>query len=192
MVATPSQRTAIRLEIARRIRGTGPNWATAAANRVFISRAAAISLRDMPAALVYTEAETVDPEQPHPSPTGPELRTLSVGVEIVAAGENSDASAESLCDEVETAIYGTDDNLGGLVRSVDLDRIDFEAAGEGAKVFVVAKMTFSVRYYVTPAEDPDAGIDGRDVTLFGSWAPDIGPPNIDDYVELSEVPPEIS
>lgn len=192
MVDTPSQRTSIRLAIAGRIRGTGPAWATAAGNRVFISRAAAISLRDMPAALVYTDGEVVDPDQPHPAPTGPELRILSVGVEIVVAGENSDADAESLCDEVENAISGEDDNLGGLCQSVDLDRIDFEVAGEGAKVFVVAKMSFSVRYYIAAAEDHDAGIDGRDVALFGSWVPDVGPPNVDEYVELSQVPPEIS
>lgn len=128
---------------------------TTTGNRVFQSRFYNLDSGELPAAIVYTKNETIEP-----STIGANRvlnRTLSLTVEIyISSSSNADDTADTICKEIETAI-AADNTISGLAKDCYLEEIELDLNGEGEKPVIVGLLTFNVNYH-TREQSPDSAL----------------------------------
>lgn len=174
-------RQTIRHALRQRLRGADGAHPTAAGRKVYASRAVPVMASHLPALLIYTTSDRRDTRFSD-AQDGVIRHILTVAVEVAAAGEDADDQVDSLCAEVE-AVLATDANLGGAVESLTWQQTEIDLAGDGDAPVVAARMEWEAVYYTVPAEE-DAGTPPPS-GVYASWAPDIGLPHEDDYVDIS-------
>lgn len=172
-------RHALRGHLGNPVPGSDPPvHRTAAGDRVFLARTLPVPADALPAILVFTPADARDLAWPiHDN--GPVRRILTLMVEASAGGGNADDTVDMVCIQVEQALR-LDPALGGLVESLRWHSTVLEPAGQDG--VATARMTWQAVYYTLPPEEPD-GV--PPVAVYGSWAPEIGPPHLDDYQDIT-------
>lgn len=128
--------------------------ATRAGRNVYPSRVAAISPRNMPAALVYTARVERSEDAPYNQTLGPMRRSLTLIVEAAVAGEAADDDADEFADEIE-ALLDANPTLGGAVEAVHWTGTDYEPLADGEEYVVVAAIAFTVIYRTDRLEGSD-------------------------------------
>lgn len=158
-----------------------PVHRTAAGARVFLARSLPVPAEQLPAILVFTPADARDLAWPiHDN--GPVRRILTLMVEASAAGDDADDTVDLVCIQVERALR-LNPALGGLVESLRWHGTVLEPGGQGEGGVVTARMTWQAVYYTLPPPEPDGVVP---VAVYGSWAPEIGPPHADDYDAITD------
>ena len=107
----------------------------------FSGRSAALSVEDLPAALIYFPSERIA------DPIGDfQARELELRVEL-AIRPKADAEDEvfDLSDRVEDTLLG-DLQLDGLVSSIDLESLEYVLDGDGDSVIAAAQQTYRLKY----------------------------------------------
>lgn len=114
----------------------------------FSARTAALSIEDLPAALVYFPSERLL------EPVGDsQERELELRVEVaVRAKVDPEDEVFDLADQIEEALLA-DIKLEELLSSIDLESADFVIDGEGESVIAAAQQTYRLKYL---SEEPDA------------------------------------
>lgn len=112
----------------------------------FGARTAALSLHDLPAALIYFPSERL--LDPFGDSQERELE-LRIEVALQPKGDSEDEMF-ALADQVEDILL-SDPDLENLVSSIDLESTDFIVEGEGELVIAAAQQTYRLRYL---SEDP--------------------------------------
>ena len=152
-----SPRTAIRRAACDVLRAALPSWLDGfTPDHVHESLSVPLSMKRLPAVLVYTRDEQLEDDGGHADP-GLRLRTLELAVEIVTGG---DAATDFLCAAVE-AVMDADETLGNLVQGTRLKRIGVDRDSDGEKTVVAARMEFEATYRTRPVFRPileDEGI----------------------------------
>lgn len=113
--------------------------------RVYPGRVYPLQAAELPALLVYTDAEDVQTDQLGVN------RTLEREVDIVIEAcfkdtVSLDDKGDVILTEVETALGTPGVNLGGAKRT-QLSRIEFERDAQGEKPAARMKMVFKALYY---------------------------------------------
>jgi hypothetical protein len=173
-------RQALRARIGDPVDGTPP---TDAGTHVYASRTIPLWPASMPAVVIYTRQERIDPE----SPRGDEMplrRFLTAVAEIYAAGSDADEVADRVAAQIETRVV-TGDTLGGLVESTHLQTTDIDLTGDGETPVVMAEMAWEIAYYTVPTLAPE-GVLPQELYL-NLWPP-FGTAHEDDYHRVREVP----
>lgn len=147
-------------------------------NRISIHRATPLFGGKLPAILIYTRDERIEP-QPNADP-GLRYRKLELSIEIVASGETAVEEADTLAQAVE-AILDADETLGLLVEGTRLSRTEIDQGGEGDTPILAARLSFEVRYWTQPVIDDSA----LPLHVLASWVPDIGLGHESDYVPIA-------
>ena len=134
-------RTQIRQAVVTRLKDH-----TSAGSRVYTSRVYPLDDPKLPALLVYTPHEDMEP----PSMQRPrtQRRSLQLVIEgYVKARGDIDADADALAVAVEK-IIGADPTLGGLAKDAMLATTATQLSGDGERPVAVITMTFAVLYCV--------------------------------------------
>lgn len=143
-------RQQIREQFASQITGL----ATTGSN-VFQSRFYNLEAGNLPAIIVYTKDETIEP-----STLGSNRvmnRTLFLTAEIyVKSVTNADDTIDDICKEVEVAI-SADPTLGGLAKDCYIEEMEATLNGEGDRPVIVGLLTFNVNYH-TREQSPDSAL----------------------------------
>jgi hypothetical protein len=107
----------------------------------FGARTAALSMSDLPAALIYFPSERLL------DPLGDsQERELELRVELaLQPREDAEDEMYDLADRVEDILL-SDPGLEALVSSLDLESSDFVVDGDGDQVISAAQQTYRVRY----------------------------------------------
>lgn len=154
-------RKQIRSAVTTRLRDA----ATAAADRVFPTRAISLDLPGLPALAVYTARESISLFGEAPREY---KRQLEVVVEcFCTADQASDDAVDDLATQVEAAMAGFEyaEDKRALLTGVEGPIVD----AEGAQPIGSVRLTYTVDYYTTP--DVPAEEDFTSAAL--SW--DLGP-----------------
>ena len=170
-------RDAVRGRIADPVNGAPP---TDAGARVFASRTVPLWPAGMPAVVIYTRQERIDPD----GPRGDEMplrRLLTVAAEIYAAGETGDEDVDRIASQIEARIV-EGDTLDGLVESTHLQETTIELTGDGETPVVLAEMSWQIAYYTVPALPPE-GVLPEHVYL--NIFPPFGADHVDDYDRIA-------
>jgi hypothetical protein len=131
---------------------------TTSGSRVFQSRLLALDDNEMPALLISTNNEEIEPLNINGNPMLE--RSLEIVVTAVAkVSVNLDDTLDSSIKEVEAAINASAaaNTLNGLVKDTTLANIQVEMNAEADKPIGWAIMTFKATYY-TQAASPDISI----------------------------------
>jgi hypothetical protein len=142
-------RSRIRASFAAQVTGLPTTGA-----RVYVSRARAIAIDQMPALRITSDAETIEST----SVSAPAVleRTLTLTCEAYATGmDDVDAALDTMCAEVEAAI-GADPSLGGAAAWCYPSGIEIAIDDEGEQPAGRATLSFAVRYYTTQTEPETA------------------------------------
>lgn len=145
-------RTQIRNAVATALGGLATTGA-----RVFRSRVYPLESADLPGLLVRTSGETSIPMTIHEYPN-PLDRTLRLEVIAMAkAIDDLDATLDTICKEVETALANPVAELAGLAESIMLTSTDFDLTGTSEQPTGSATLTYEINYY-TPEGAPDQAL----------------------------------
>lgn len=124
---------------------------TTTASNVFVSRVYPLQSVDLPALRIFFERDALSEQY---TSNESEWRELSIVIEgIVRAADGVDDTFDTICGEVGEAI-AEDDTLGGLVKWMRNDRVDFEITDDGDRPFGMAVMRYTAHYVVDP-ENPN-------------------------------------
>lgn len=147
-------RQAIREAVKAQLVGTAPSYRTLAADRVFETRVIPLQRTQLPAVMVYTLKEPIDPASRKTSPRRLK-RELELMIEgVVEAGDNVDDAMDALAAQIECAM-NFDARLGlALVDDSLLSDTEMEVGTEGQKLIGLVRLTYAVTYY-THAPDAD-------------------------------------
>ena len=140
------ERQAIRQAVVAQLRGSAPDYNTAAGARVFETRMAPIRSAELPAISVYTSDETIDADSAATAPR--ELRrTLQLAIEAwCAATVNVDDAFDALALQIETAM-DSDVNLADTCFSCVLSSIETGIKMEADKPMGCVRLEYSVVYH---------------------------------------------
>ncbi len=135
-----------RQSIRERVASTLTGLATTGSN-VFQSRVYPIENTKLPCLLIYTREETSEPLTTNP-PRAIE-KVLSLVVEgYVKANTNFDDTIDTICEEVEEALF-TDRLINDLALDSFLINTDISYNGEGDNPLGIVVMTFQITYHHT-------------------------------------------
>jgi hypothetical protein len=150
-----SPRTAIRRAACEVLRAALPAWLEGfEPDRVHESLSVPLSMKRLPAVLVYTNDERLEDDGGHADP-GIRSRVLELAVEVLAG---SDAMTDFLCSAVE-AVMDNNETLGNLVQGTRLKRISADRDSDGEKTVAAAKMEFDIAYFTRPVVVPISNTD---------------------------------
>ena len=136
------KRQAIRERVASTLTGL-----TTTGSNVFQSRVYPIENTKLPCLLIYTREETSEPLTTNP-PRAIE-KILSLVVEgYVKANTNFDDTIDTICEEVEEALF-TDRLINDLALDSFLVNTDISYNGEGDNPLGIVVMTFHITYHHT-------------------------------------------
>ena len=136
------KRQAIRERVASTLTGL-----TTTGSNVFQSRVYPIENTKLPCLLIYTREETSEPLTTNP-PRAIE-KILSLVVEgYVKANTNFDDTIDTICEEVEEALF-TDRLINNLALDSFLINTDISYNGEGDNPLGIVVMTFQITYHHT-------------------------------------------
>ena len=136
------KRQAIRERVASTLTGL-----TTTGSNVFQSRVYPIENTRLPCLLIYTREETSEPLTTNP-PRAIE-KILSLVVEgYVKANTNFDDTIDTICEEVEEALF-TDRLINDLALDSFLVNTDISYNGEGDNPLGIVVMTFQITYHHT-------------------------------------------
>ena len=136
------KRQAIRERVASTLTGL-----TTTGSNVFQSRVYPIENTKLPCLLIYTREETSEPLTTNP-PRSIE-KILSLVVEgYVKANTNFDDTIDTICEEVEEALF-TDRLINDLALDSFLVNTDISYNGEGDNPLGIVVMTFQITYHHT-------------------------------------------
>jgi hypothetical protein len=145
-----SPRTAIRRKACDLLRAALPQWSERLMpERVYDSRSIPLTMKRLPAVLVYTRNERLEATEGHADP-GLRLRVLDLAVEIVTGEESL---TDFLCAAVE-AILDNNETLGHLAQGTQLQRVSLERDSDGEATVIAARMEFEVAYRTRPLSLP--------------------------------------
>lgn len=123
---------------------------TSTSTRVFQSRTRPLADAQLPALLIYTDAEDINNAVTIGFPNRQE-RTLTVRVEALVKQTGSiDDAVDTVIAEVETALNASTSayTAGGLAKGgITLDRIEIDTEDETDKPVVRARMDWQARYF---------------------------------------------
>ena len=120
---------------------------TTTGSNVFQSRVYPIENTKLPCLLIYTREETSEPLTTNP-PRAIE-KVLSLVVEgYVKANTNFDDTIDTICEEVEEALF-TDRLINDLALDSFLINTDISYNGEGDNPLGIVVMTFQITYHHT-------------------------------------------
>ena len=135
-----------RQSIRERVASTLTGLTTTGSN-VFQSRVYPIENTKLPCLLIYTREETSEPLTTNP-PRAIE-KVLSLVVEgYVKANTNFDDTIDTICEEVEEALF-TDRLINDLALDSFLINTDITYNGEGDNPLGIVVMTFQITYHHT-------------------------------------------
>ena len=135
-----------RQSIRERVASTLTGLTTTGSN-VFQSRVYPIENTKLPCLLIYTREETSEPLTTNP-PRAIE-KVLSLVVEgYVKANTNFDDTIDTICEEVEAALF-TDRLINDLALDSFLVNTDISYNGEGDNPLGIVVMTFQITYHHT-------------------------------------------
>ena len=135
-----------RQSIRERVASTLTGLPTTGSN-VFQSRVYPIENTKLPCLLIYTREETSEPLTTNP-PRAIE-KVLSLVVEgYVKANTNFDDTIDTICEEVEEALF-TDRLINDLALDSFLVNTDISYNGEGDNPLGIVVMTFQITYHHT-------------------------------------------
>ena len=135
-----------RQSIRERVASTLTGLTTTVSN-VFQSRVYPIENTKLPCLLIYTREETSEPLTTNP-PRAIE-KVLSLVVEgYVKANTNFDDTIDTICEEVEEALF-TDRLINDLALDSFLINTDISYNGEGDNPLGIVVMTFQITYHHT-------------------------------------------
>ena len=135
-----------RQSIRERVASTLTGLTTTGAN-VFQSRVYPIENTKLPCLLIYTREETSEPLVMNPPRTIEKV--LSLVVEgYVKANTNFDDTIDTICEEVEEALF-TDRLVNDLALDSFLVNTDISYNGEGDNPLGIVVMTFQITYHHT-------------------------------------------
>ena len=136
------KRQSIRERVASTLTGL-----TTTGSHVFQSRVYPIENTKLPCLLIYTREETSEPLTTNP-PRAIE-KVLSLVVEgYVKANTNFDDTIDTICEEVEEALF-TDRLINDLALDSFLINTDISYNGEGDNPLGIVVMTFQITYHHT-------------------------------------------
>tara|TARA_R100000353_G_scaffold108894_3_gene78251 strand:- start:289 stop:720 length:432 start_codon:yes stop_codon:yes gene_type:complete len=136
------KRQSIRERVATTLTGL-----TTTGSNVFQSRVYPIENTKLPCLLIYTTEETSEPLTTNP-PRAIE-KVLSLVVEgYVKANTNFDDTIDTICEEVEEALF-TDRLINDLALDSFLVNTDISYNGEGDNPLGIVVMTFQITYHHT-------------------------------------------
>ena len=135
-----------RQSIRERVASTLTGLTTTGSN-VFQSRVYPIENTKLPCLLIYTREETSEPLVMNPPRTIEKV--LSLVVEgYVKANTNFDDTIDTICEEVEEALF-TDRLINDLALDSFLINTDISYNGEGDNPLGIVVMTFQITYHHT-------------------------------------------
>ena len=140
------ERQDIRDAVIALLKGTAPDYATAAEARVFPSRMAPLRTVELPAISVYTDNETVDPASGNSAPR--ELkRTVELVIEAwVRATSDVEDALDDFALEIETAL-DADTEFNDTAYSSSLDSTEIGLKLDGDKPMGCVRLKYSVTYH---------------------------------------------
>lgn len=162
-------RKAVRAALVEALKGK-----TDAGQSVFDSRDIPMTEEAMPAVLVYTKRDRIDPDYQHEP--GPRRRLMDVSVEIYDAGDEAAGRVDRISWQVENAIRA-DHTLGKRVERAHYTESDMAFADQGEFSLSVEAMTFEVAYWTQAtddAEDAPGGITALPREVLVGYSPDVG------------------
>jgi len=165
---------------------------TAAGQAVYPNRALPLTAKKLPAILVYSLAEKVDPESRVGGP-----RELSRELDLVIDGlvlaadldEEVDTTLNALALQIETAMHA-DSSLGGLVDDSILSETGIEFDPDGEHLAGVVSLSYSVLYRslaITPDDDLDDFLVANVKIPHTGATEDSLPPYSEDNVVVQEI-----
>lgn len=152
----------------------GGGRATSAGDRVYDSRDLPIDFDAMPAVLIYTVSDTIDPE--HNDDDGMRHRTMVLRVECYDMGDSAAEGVDQTAWEVESVVNAFP-TLDLVVEEIHHIRTDISFAKEGDDAMFVAGMTFEVTYWTNILQRED--LPPLEVLL--GFDPDVGRGNETKY-----------
>ena len=152
------------------------------ASRIHIHRAIPLFAAKLPAILIYTRDERVEPA-PNADP-GLRHRLLDLAIEIVTSGADADAEADTLALGIE-AILEANETLGLLVEGMRLTRTETDQDGDGDTVYLAVRLLWEVSYWTRPAEEQELPIPWQ---VFAGHVPLIGAGLESHYEQLIDDP----
>lgn len=132
----------LRQQIRDRITTTLTGLTTTGSN-VYQTHVYPLSEGQLPGIAIYTKSHTFEPLSI--SPPRRLRNELDVSIEIYAKGAASDNTLDTICEEVEAALYA-DASLNDLAQDAYLTDIDIEHSGEGDQPVTIGRMTYRVEY----------------------------------------------
>lgn len=131
-------RSQIRAAVVTRV----TSLATTGAN-VFDARVYPLHDAELPALCVYTRSDVPDYEAGALAQTP--THELELHIEGYVKGD-SEATADLIAEEVETALYGSDNTFGGLIHGLEIGETELRVDGEGDELITIVDMTYTVFY----------------------------------------------
>ena len=135
-----------RQSIRERVASTLTGLTTTGSN-VFQSRVYPIENTKLPCLLIYTREETSEPLTTNP-PRAIEKVLSLVGEGYVKANTNFNDTIDTICEEVEEALF-TDRLINDLALDSFLINTDISYNGEGDNPLGIVVMTFQITYHHT-------------------------------------------
>lgn len=170
-------RKAIRAALVDTLKGQ-----TDAGNSVYDSRDIPLAEDSMPAVLVYTKRDRIDPDTQHEP--GPRRRLMDLAVEIYDAGEEAAGRVDHIAWQVENALR-RDHTLGKRVERAHYTESDLAFADQGDFSISVDSMTVEVAYWTEfegDEEDGSGGVGELPREVLVGYTPDVGAPGDYDHV----------
>jgi hypothetical protein len=149
----PHRRQIIRDAVIAMLKGQ-----TTVGERVFPTRFEVLRRNDVPALLVYTVSESVDPESQRTAPR--ELtRTLQLGIHaVVKVTEAVDDELDALALQVERLV-DKDPTFGGEASDAILTSTDIAVYEEADRRVGIARLTYAITYYTQAPAAEDVALD---------------------------------
>lgn len=148
------------------------------AARIHVHRAIPLAKTRLPAILVYAREERID--EAYAADPGARRRILTLAIDVVAAGDGAEETADALASRIEAALEA-DETLGGCAEGLRIRATSIEQDGEGETPILAARLTVEVVYWTLWRQE-DAG--SRPTLVLYSMAPEIGRAFEDHYRPL--------
>jgi hypothetical protein len=116
---------------------------TAAASNVFSNRKQKLSLSELPAIIIYSEEEPIDPKSQRATQY---TRTYQVRIDLkIQASDNVDDDLDDFCAEVETAMIANSSLTGTVLGHIQTNT-QLSVEEDGEQDIGVASLSFECKY----------------------------------------------
>lgn len=147
----------------------GPQW--------YDSRDIPLDVERLPAGLIYTPEEQIDPAYLHQG--GNRRRILTLRAEIYTTGDDAPIDVDEIAWQVEEFVR-LNATVGNRVEWCNLKSTNIGIAGQGEMTLFVAVLEFEVIYWTEVVE-----VGGRPTTVLLGFDPETGPGNEGDYTVVT-------